>query len=263
MQGLMRSWLRASFFLIIILHLSVDPARANLQACGDCICIEWSLDTGIYIEVRCTEASGGGADGGWALTPPPTGSVPDNGGSFGGNTNLNPYSSPPPGTSVPSGPKTDKLNSAKSSAGSKLALNCHKDPVDQQIKCWETTCTSLFANNRTHMPGSQIFGSAVFRYGQNFSYLADGVTRTPCQETNAPIAFVRAINDRYIFLCDTFFGFAPPTASLLLIHELLHVAGQREDLNGVAGPNNPPSSDAIQDEVENACTSPADVGNGY
>lgn len=111
------------------------------------------------------------------------------------------------------------------------------------------------------LTGRRRCGAILF--GQNFSYLADGVNRTPCQEANAPIAFVRSVNDRYVFLCDTFFGFAPSSASLLLIHELLHVAGQLEDLNGAAGPNNPPSSDAIQDEVENACTSPADVGDGY
>ena len=42
----------------------------------------------------------------------------------------------------------------------------------------------------------------------------------------------------------------------MLIHEWLHIAGQREDTNSTYGPNDPPNSDQIQRVVGEACDVP-------
>lgn len=261
-----------TFLIVLVLLLGTpEPATANLAVCGDCICIEWATNSGIYIEVRCTETSGGGGSGGgWTPTPPPSGSIPDNDGSFGGTgAGIQPPAQAPPGTAVPLGTPATRLNNAIAAAtgsAGKLRLRCHKDPLTQVNMCWETTCTAMFLNNKLHMPGLQVAGSVVFRYGQSYSYLKNGQPAFPCTNGSGTIAFVdpnRGPHDRYIFLCAPFFDFGAADAAEFLIHEMLHVAGQGENGTVTAGPGDPPNSNSITEAVSDACGAPAQIGQGY
>ena len=60
----------------------------------------------------------------------------------------------------------------------------------------------------------------------------------------------------HVPVCNAFLQFAGDTAEAMLIHEWLHIAGQREDTNSTYGPNDPPNSDQIQRVVGEACDVP-------
>jgi hypothetical protein len=240
---------------------------ASVEVChGDCICIGWNNG----VEVRCPDFGSGSGGGGWTQTPPPTGPMPDNNGTFNGNGQIPPASNAPPADAIPPAPSPNgpRLANAKDAARTKLQLKCHKDPITQQRKCWETTCTMLFANNPTHQPGRNLEGSAIYRMGQNYSILRNGQPYFPCQDPQFPtLAFrdpARGPHDRYVFLCNNFFTLADPADSgLILLHEILHFAGQNEDLTPLVGVGNPPTTGQISDAVLDACTAPQEVGDGY
>jgi hypothetical protein len=258
--------------LIVFVLLAIfgaPPTYGNLgvERCfGDCICIGWNNG----VEVRCPDFGGGSEGGGWTSTPPPSGPMPDNNGTFNGNGQIGQTSNPAPGQVIPTQPASyvQRLNSAKTAASNKLALRCHKDPVTQQQKCWETTCTMLFANNPTHQPGRNLQNSVIYRMGQTYSVVKNGQPYFPCQDPSFPtLAFrdpARGPHDRYVFLCDPFFSLADSgDTGLIVLHEILHFAGQGEDLTTVVGVGNPPTTDQISGAVEEACTAPQEVGDGY
>lgn len=56
-----------------------------------------------------------------------------------------------------------------------------------------------------------------------------------------------------IYLCNGFFEQTPELGAQIIIHELLHVAGQSEDGTPEAGPGDPPHSVDISDAVAQAC----------
>lgn len=256
--------------LLLMAMVGPLPAFGNLASVavcnGDCICIGWNNG----VEVRCPDFGSGSGGGGWTTTPPPSGPMPDNNGTFSGNGQIPPASNPAPGQVIPTQPTsyTQRLNRAKTAASNMLGLKCHKDPVTQQTTCWETTCTTLFANNPTHQPGRNLQGGVIYRMGQGYSVIRNGQPYYPCQDPSLPaLAFrdaARGPHDRYVFLCDSFFLLADPAdTGLVLVHEILHFGGQNEDLTPVVGVGNPPTTNQISDAVEAACTAPQEVGDGY
>jgi predicted metallopeptidase len=54
-------------------------------------------------------------------------------------------------------------------------------------------------------------------------------------------------------VCDRFANMSTRDAAAILIHEVLHVAGQPEDQTQTAGPNDPPTTNQIQQRVKEAC----------
>jgi hypothetical protein len=60
-------------------------------------------------------------------------------------------------------------------------------------------------------------------------------------------------HDLQVFLCPIFADLPPDRAAITVIHEVLHVAGQQENKDGVAGPANPPGSVVISENVAEAC----------
>ena len=262
--------LRAFLALAMFGSLPVFGNLASVERCqGDCICVNWNNG----VEVRCPDFGAGSGGGGWTPTaPPPSGPIPDNNGTYNGSGQIPPPSTPAPGQAIPSQPTSyvERLNSAKRAASNKLNLRCHKDPITQLPNCWETTCTMLLANNPTHQPGRNLQGSVIYRSGQTYSVLKNGQPYFPCQDPDPQMATIvfrdvaRGANDRYVFLCDRFFSFADPAdTGLMLIHEILHFAGQGEDLTPVVGVGNPPTTNQISDAVIDACEAPQEVGDGY
>lgn len=266
--------LMTSFGLSVCSLFVASGARGNVRVeqCAidtSCTCIEWWDGANSTVEMRCPGSSGGGSGssgGGWVSTG---GGIPDNDGSFGGGGAIKPPAATPPGGELPpQGPQDTKVKQAKTKVTEKLALKCHKDPRTQQNRCWDTTCTQLFHNNKTNLPGRNIETKVQYRLGQNYSTVVNGRVVFPCQDPLLPaMAFVdrtRGYHDPYIFLCNSFFALADPSdAALILIHEILHTAGQDENRTNSAGPGDPPSSDSISDVVYNSCVTPREVGNGY
>ncbi len=74
--------------------------------------------------------------------------------------------------------------------------------------------------------------------------------------------FSRSAQDRYEFLCDSFFWFADPTdTGWAFVQEIVHFGGRNEDLTPLAGVRNPPTTNQISDAVEAASTAPQEVGD--
>jgi hypothetical protein len=234
--------------------LAVAPAAAKVKIslCGpDCLCIEYDEDFGTHIEVRCNLSGGGGGEGGWTtIEPGPNEPAPDGPGSFGGDGDPGEETTPAPCNPVPVA-RQPKLNSAISSA--KTRLTRVGPPENRQ----PTTCTTLFRNSPLGMPGLTLLDPnapfhAIFRYGENCT-LPNG--DQPCNSGVAAAATC-CTHSPYVYICDAFDNRTTTEAALLLIHELLHVAGQKEDTTTSAGPGDPPTTNQLNDVVRAACLNP-------
>lgn len=235
----------------------VDPpaahAAAKVSTCQDpgprnCTCMHYSYPSGSYIEWRCGDSL---PPIGWRGIPPAP-SPPPNRGSFGGD-GVRKSRSNPPYQPIPS-QYAARFAAIKGIAGGKL----------NGTRVWEIefpptfgpdTCTSLFAGNLLGSSGKDLLGSYV-----EFRFAPPG---TPA--CSADIAFVRRHrhHDPFIVLCPVFFSSentqaANQALALVLIHELLHVAGQQEDPipNQATGPSDPPSTYQLSEAVSAACTNP-------
>lgn len=236
------------------LVLSVKPAVAwGYEACGmGCICVNWRLTPGWeYIEVRCSLGIGT-----WVQTIPPPGTTPPDGvGSFGGNGT--PQSIPTP---LPGNPLTpqqlQKLDLAKPKATSKLLEV--KEPDTPPGTRFATTCSALFENNPMGRKGADLLANyVIFRDGTGVK--APGTQTVVCN-SDTKAWTTCCLHNRVVYLCNSF-GATTNIDELayFLIHETLHVAGQKEDLNTTVGPGNPPSSGQIQDVVRAACATPTRI----
>lgn len=235
-------------------HCSPASAKVTVTLCGPgCICIDYTKDTGSYIEVRCTGGGGGGGgDGGWTtIEPGPNDPAPDNPGSFGGDGDPGSPTDPHPCNPV-SGALLQKLTQAKTWATTKLSWI--GPPENRQ----PTTCTHLFRNSPLGVSGkSLIDGSspfqAVFRNGQSCT-LHNG-DPSPCGSGTAAVATC-CEHSPYVYLCDSFADLSQTDAGIRLIHELLHVAGQKENTTPSTGPGDPPTTNQLNDLVREACLNP-------
>jgi hypothetical protein len=220
---------------------------------GDhCICISWTYADQTYSkEWRCPNSNSG-----WVNDGPPDPPIPPppspNDGSYGGGGGMQNPSSPHPGGSlVGRDPLESRVTAAKSDAQGRLKRWKALDGSTTK----ETTCSALFFGNKLGLPGRTILGSAIFRYGQNYS--VNGVF--PCTQIPGTYLFfdlTRGHHNPYVFVCDGFAQFAGESAGTMVIHEILHMSGQLEDPDGSLGPGDPPNSNQIQQTVEAACYDP-------
>lgn len=116
-----------------------------------------------------------------------------------------------------------------------------------------TSCSVLFQHSPLGLTGGALLGNyALFRYDNGT------VPGSICGPHT--FAWVNgSLGSRVIFICPSFFNIAPPDSSYMLIHELLHVAGQMENLSVTVGPGDPPTTAQIQQIVEEACANPYEL----
>lgn len=188
-------------------------------------------------------------------SPPPPGQEPVDGpGSFGGNGTPAAPPSPLPGDAITAQQLT-KLAAAKSAARSKVARR--RIPGLDPPTLAPTTCTLLFENAPLQMTGVELLDSyVIFRGGQN---VVGPLGNEPCSSGGTGAWTTCCDHSPIIYLCNEFSNLSSSTAGLILIHEMLHVAGQREDSNSTTGPGNPPNTAQISAAVMEACSNPTVV----
>lgn len=237
-------------------------AKVKVTLCGPgCICIDYDKGSSSHIEVRCTGGGGGGGGagggGGWTTIPPePNDPAPDGPGSFGGDGDPGAPVDPHPCNPV-TGALSQKLTQAKAWANSHLSWI--GPPENRQ----PTTCTHLFRNSPLHLSGKSLLDGAapfhaIFRNGQNCT-LHNGEP-SPCSSSTAAVATC-CEHSPYVYLCDSFAGLSQSDAGIRLLHELLHVAGQKEDSTPTTGPGDPPTTNQLNDLVREACLNPQVIGD--
>jgi len=124
------------------------------------------------------------------------------------------------------------------------------DPDASKYEFLPNTCADLFWGAPWSTNGQYLLHTYVaFRNG-------DGVTdpngHVPCSEGAA--AWTTCCNhDKYIFLCNSFQNLSSSDRIYTVIHEVMHVAGQKEDTNSTFGPSNPPNPSQITAAVRSAC----------
>lgn len=112
-------------------------------------------------------------------------------------------------------------------------------------------CTALFSNSPLGMNGYSLLNSYItYRHGEG---VQDANGKVPCSEGNA--AWTSCCDHKkYVFICNSFANLSMSERANVLIHEAMHVAGQREDQTGtVSGPSDPPNTTQIQDMVRSVC----------
>jgi hypothetical protein len=228
--------------IAVLVLLPFVLIAAEISLCHvDCVCIFWA-NTATQ-EVRCP--TGSGLPSGWTSgNAPPDGST----GSWGGSGTSKPAPSPLPGN--PLNMETQMfVSSAKDNAIAKL----RGEKVTDLKGVWEPNeCTNLFLNSPLGKKGAYLLGSyVIFRDGtgkkdtQGVDQCATGTVAawtTCCQ------------HDPVVFICPNKFKASTTDDRVkYLIHETLHVGGQREDTDGTTGPGDPPNSSQINDAVAKAC----------
>jgi hypothetical protein len=204
-----------------------------------------------WTETRCDFGTGG-----WAQTNPgnpmpnPIPLPPDGPGSFIGNGSPQPPPTEQPCNPIPT-EHLSKMETAKALAKSKLTRVKVGSTGGQTLP---TTCTVLFRNSPLGMSGLQLLESyANFRYGQGCD--PPGPLTNGCGTGSAFTS--RGTHDRNIFVCNSFFNLGSHEARAeVLIHELLHTAGQDEDGTPYYGPGNAPTSSQLNGVVHEACSPP-------
>lgn len=184
---------------------SLTNAKAPLfsaEFCNyDCICITRPRRDGVEIIIRCPRSpvpgnpglgDGGPRGGGGGRTPQ-------------GPRDLGPGAPLPPGLRF-------KLNQGRQLATQKL--------TNQQ------TCRDLFSS----FQGNFRDGLWILNHHVQFSNgdgKRDHTGRVPCDEPRVPAWTVT--NSRHVYICDSFRNLGPNQAAVTVLHELLHVAGLREN----------------------------------
>jgi hypothetical protein len=208
------------------------------------LCIDWDRGFSTYLEVRCPSAD----DSGW--TTDPTGALPPGYGGGGGwrgtgdgETSDNPGTPPKPSL--------------------QFAINRAKDLARQRLKgdsqCCiggkpyytPNECTKLFIGNPLGTLGAGLLDNYVnFRDGTGVS--GPGGT-VPCSSGGTAMWTTCCQHDPDILVCSSFANLGVNDAAAIMIHEVLHVAGQPEDTTPTAGPGDPPTTGEITSRVKDAC----------
>lgn len=225
---------RPCLFLVIAWLALTSPAFGHLARCSfdpACICITWSFEDSSTIEIRCPSSQGQGS--GWANPGSTTSEPPeieDENGSFHGSGH---FDGPPfLMGSEPNFAQSTKLTRGKSLALSKLST------LD--------TCRALFANSPLTENPIWLLSKIQWRNGQDYG-------QSKCSEPDQVAFHVGESHSIQVLLCEAFSDLNTSQAAVIVIHEALHVAGQRENGDGAAGPNNPPGSLSISRAVADAC----------
>ena len=227
----------AASFLFLMLPFSAEAA--TVEFCGEgnsCICITWSRASGDYIEVRCPHVNG------WtnnrASWNDATGTLVNEDGSWGGNgTMQDPTSGELEGSTV-SGLLSIKVIDAIAKAGELL----------QEPKCRKLFDGAPLTTNPTNL----ILENMIKRNGEGVEG-PGGVT--PCDSSSIKVWTTCCSHTPVLYFCNSFSSVNALQAGRLIIHEALHVAGQRENSSASAGPNDPPNPSGINSAVSKACSS--------
>lgn len=219
---------------------------------GECVCITWISGGSGTVEVRCP--ANGSNPSGWSSSGDPA-DADGSRGSYDGTGTKTTAPSPLPG--MPLDPTTSqKVSGAKNAAIQKLKGEQDFDPSSGKPIWLPTACTDLFLNSpfstaTNPTPGAQLLGGyVVFRDGTGYRDAA-GIDQCAA---GAAAWTTCCRHDPVVFICPTKFNGASLDVRVkYLIHETLHVAGQREDQNGSVGPGDPPNSSQINADVDAAC----------
>lgn len=221
-------------------------AQAGIARCDDCYCITWQSGGDVWIEVRCPVDDTGRVVGtpGWRKGDQP---ADGSSGSMGGDGSQK--EAPPTLPGMPlSGTDKQLTDQAKSAATVKL----RGTRIEDMKGVFEPNqCTELFDNSPLNMRGLDLLDYVIFRNGTGVRDPNDS-SRVPC--TTFAAWTTCCTHDRVVYVCPSNFNSMSRDArTAVLIHELLHVAGQREDLTNTSGPDDPPTTSQIQTIVKNAC----------
>jgi len=246
-----RRWFAGTLALLgaaVLTVLAAVPAEAavNVYLCTapgqvGCVCVDWDRGFSTYLEVRCPAP----ADDGW--TTDPTGGPPFHGGGWRG-----------PGTDQPSDnpggpPKPDlqfAINKAKDVAWERLRGD-HNCCLAGKPYFTPNECTKLFLGNPLGGTGANLIKNYVnFRDGEG---VKDSKNNTPCKSSTTSAWTTCCNHDPDVLVCDKFKHLSTNDGAAILIHEVLHVAGQPEDTTPTAGPADPPTTDQITQRVKEAC----------
>ena len=220
--------------LFVLSVLFGEPAEAHLSRCSfdpSCICITWSFESGSTIEIRCPESTG--SPDGWAAPAQNPNSPPeivDGRGSFSGSGHFD-------GPAFLMGSNTTFAQDRKLVAGKRIAL--------RRLQELET-CRALFANSPLTENPQWLLSKIQWRNGQN-------APESTCDEPDSVATHVGQSHNIQVLLCPSFVNLNDGQAAVIILHEALHVAGQRENGDGSVGPGNPPGSASISRAVADAC----------
>jgi len=180
---------------------------------------------------------------GWSTGP---GQPGDGGaGSWGGSGGTRSPANPLPGSPIPPD-LVNPIDRAMRTARDKM----RGERIDKGQ--WEPTgCGDLFANNPMGMSAMQMLAYIVIRDGTG---VKDANNVDVCASGGVS-AWTRCCeHDPVVYVCSSVFrGLSANLQSRKLIHEALHVAGQREDKNGSVGSGDPPNTTQIDEIVRKAC----------
>lgn len=177
--------------------------------------------------------------------------MPDgSGGSWGGSGTPAAAPTPLPGQPIVGGLYA-LVGQAKSKAVIKVRGEKVTDPGTPKDTWIPTRCTNLFVHSPLGKSGVELLNSyIVYRDGTGVIDTT-GVDR--CAVGTAAAWTKCCQHDPVIFICDKFNNLNTNQRANILIHEALHVGGQREDTDGAVGPGNPPNTGQISEIVAEAC----------
>ncbi len=224
--------------LLCLLPAAEAEANASIWFCNNgCLCVAWPTPEGERLEVRCSDGGGSAPPGYTNPVIPPT---------FGGSGTKPPAQTIHPGNPLPAD-LNFKVTNANTTA--KVEAKGDKDPYST---FWiPDECSALFNSAPLHMSGYSILdGYVIYRHGEG---VKDAAGNTPCSSGAA--AWTSCCEHKpYVFICNAFGNLSAAEQANTLIHEALHIAGQREDgSTTVGGPSDPPNPGQIQDKVRAVC----------
>lgn len=240
----MKATLALALFLLVVTVFPASPALANVSVsvCNQtCICIYWDGPTSSTVEVRCT------GDAGWAPGgATPSSPVPGDG-SWGGGT--------PTSSTAPGMPLSGDLYMAVSQANTAAKNAVRGDQQYSPELKWyyvPNACTKLFYGSTYSQDGYQLLnGYITYRNGEGVRD-PNNANRIPCNEGVS--AWTTCCNhDKYVLICNSFLNQTGPNRTATLIHEAMHVAGQRETVGGNNGDQTPPNPAQLTEAVKAAC----------
>lgn len=241
---------QSSCAILLLLAIGVAlprevSAAIQISFCGQqnsCVCIDWTGPSSSWIEVRCPQSE----DSGW--TQDPTGeTVNDPDGTWGG-----------PGAEQPSDEPGSPLSGSLLFSWN-LAYNVAENRLRGDSNCClggkpyytPNECTMLFNGNPMGRTGKYLLTEYINpRRG-------DGVVgpkgKVPCDNAGISVWTTCCQHDPDVFVCSRFENQPRDFAAALVIHEVLHVAGQREESDPGEEPLPPPTPAEITDAVREAC----------
>jgi hypothetical protein len=245
--GRFAGWLTLTVILAALPGVDALAMASHCGPTGECVCITWTVTGGAVVEVRCP--AGGTSKSGWSDTGDPK-DADGSRGSYGGAGARQSPPSPLPGTILDPITTQAVTNARKTAIEKTRGTKIVDEGTGKQT--WEANeCTNLFNNSPLGLKGAYLLGSyLVFRDGTG---VKDGNNRDVCA-TGVPAWTTCCDHDPVVFICPgSYSRLTSERQAFTLIHEALHVAGQKEDTNTTVGPGDPPNTSQIGADVASAC----------